>query len=144
MTKPNDRTAFLASVPIFHGLNKRQLNLIANRIVPRSFKRGEAIVTQGKGGAGLFTIISGRAEAVLETADGEKTVVNTFGPANFFGEVSMLDDGPRTASVIASEDTECLVLPRPDFLAILRNDAEMATEIAMALARRLRRAVSTF
>ena len=92
----------------------------------------------------MFTILSGKAEAVLETADGNKTVVNTFGPANFFGEIAMLDDGPRTASVIATEETECLVLPRSDFIAVLQNDAEMATEIAMALARRLRRTVSAF
>ncbi len=89
----------------------------------------------------MFTIISGGAEAVLETADGTKTVVNTFGPGNFFGEIAMLDDGPRTASVIATEETECLVLPRSDFIAVMQNDAEMATEIAMALARRLRRTV---
>jgi CRP-like cAMP-binding protein len=91
----------------------------------------------------MFTIISGSADAVIETADGSKTVVNTFGPKNFFGEITMLDDGPRTASVIATADTECLVLPRSEFVAIMQNDAEMATEIAMALARRLRKAVGT-
>jgi CRP-like cAMP-binding protein len=141
MAIPKDMTAFLANVPLFHGLSKRHLNKLAKRFYPRKYKSGEAIVTQGKGGEGMFTILSGGAEAVIETADGSKTVVNTFGPANFFGEIAMLDDGPRTASVIATEDTECLVLTRSDFLAIMQNDAEMATVIAMALARRLRRAV---
>ena len=142
MANPNDMTTFLASVPLFQGLNKRHRNQLAKRFIPRSYKAGQAIVTQGKGGEGMFTIISGAAEAVVETTDGTKTVVNTFGSANFFGEVAMLDDGPRTASVIATEDTECLVLTRSDFIAVMQNDAEMATEIAMALARRLRRAVS--
>jgi CRP-like cAMP-binding protein len=141
MVNPKNMTAFLASVPLFQGLNKRHLNQLAKRFIPRNYKAGDVIVTQGKGGEGMFTIISGGAEAVLETVDGEKTVVNTFGPANFFGEVAMLDDGPRTASVIATEDTECLVLTRSDFISVMQNDAEMATEIAMALARRLRRAV---
>jgi CRP-like cAMP-binding protein len=141
MAIPKDMTVFLANVPLFHGLSKRHLNQLAKRFYPRKYKAGEAIVTQGKGGEGMFTILSGGAEAVIETADGSKTVVNTFGPANFFGEIAMLDDGPRTASVIATEDTECLVLTRSDFLAIMQNDAEMATVIAMALARRLRRAV---
>jgi CRP-like cAMP-binding protein len=141
MVNPKNMAAFLASVPLFQGLKKRHLNQLAKRFIPRSYKAGDVIVTQGKGGEGMFTIISGGAEAVIETADGEKTVVNTFGAANFFGEVAMLDDGPRTASVIATEDTECLVLTRSDFIAVMQNDADMATEIAMALARRLRRAV---
>ena len=144
MVNPKDMTTFLASVPLFQGLNKRHRSQLAKRFTPRSYKAGETIVTQGKGGAGMFTIISGSAEAILETADGAKIVVNTFGPANFFGEIAMLDDGPRTASVIAKEDTECLILTRPDFIAVMQNDAEMATEIAMALARRLRKAVSAF
>ena len=143
MVNPKDLTAFLVSVPLFDGLNKRHLNQLAKRFIPRSYKAGDVIVRQGKGGEGMFTIVSGGAEAVLETSDGEKTVVNTFGPANFFGEVAMLDDGPRTASVIATEDTECLVLTRSDFVSVMQNDAEMATEIAMALARRLRKAVGT-
>jgi CRP-like cAMP-binding protein len=142
MVHPKDMTQFLAGVPLFHGLNKRHLNQLAKRFIPRDYKSGEVIVRQGKGGEGMFTILSGSAEALVETSDGEKTIVNTFGPGNFFGEVAMLDDGPRTASVVATADTECLVLTRSDFLAVLRNDGEMATEIAMALARRLRRAVS--
>ena len=73
--------------------------------------------------------------------DGTQTVVNSFGPMDFFGEVAMLDDGPRTASVITTEETDCLVLSRSDFISIMENDAEMATEIAVALAKRLRRAV---
>jgi CRP-like cAMP-binding protein len=142
MAQTDELTAFLAKVPLFHGLNKRQLAKVARRFVPRSFQTDQAIVTQGKGGAGMFTILSGHAQVVLEAADGSETVVNEFGPKDFFGEVAMLDDGPRTASVIATEDTDCLVLSRADFLALMRNDAEMATEIAVALAQRLRRAVS--
>ena len=142
MAKTDDLTVFLASVPLFQGLSKRHLTQLARRFYPRSYKAGDAMVSQGKGGEGMFTIISGGAEAVIETADGTKTVVNTFGPANFFGEIAMLDDGPRTASVIATQETECLVLPRSDFIAVMQNDADMATEIAMALAQRLRRTVS--
>jgi CRP/FNR family transcriptional regulator len=117
------------------------LNQLSKRFIPRSYKAGDAIVTQGKGGAGMFTIVSGNAEAVIESTDGNKTVVNTFGPGQFFGEVAMLDDGPRTASVIATVETECLVLTRADFISVMHNDAEMATEIAVSLAKRLRRTV---
>jgi len=142
MAKPDDMVNFLVTIPLFHGLNNKQLKQLANRFVPRSYEAGKNIVTQGKGGEGMFVMISGHAEAVVDSSDGTKTKVNEFGPRDFFGEVAMLDDGPRTASVIATEETECLVLTRSDFIALLKNDAEMAIQITVALAKRLRRVVS--
>jgi len=142
MAKPDDMVNFLVTIPLFHGLNNKQLKQLANRFVPRSYEAGKKIVTQGKGGEGMFVMISGRAEAVVESSDGTKTTVNEFVSRDFFGEVAMLDDGPRTASVIATEPTECLVLTRSDFIALMKNDAEMAIEITVALAKRLRRTAS--
>ena len=86
----------------------------------------------------MFMVIRGHAKAVVELADGTKTEVNEFGPADFFGEVTVLDGGPRTASVVATEETECLILDRIEFIALMHRDAEMATKIAVALAKRLR------
>jgi len=134
---------FLAKVPLFSGLSNRQMKKLANRFITREYKAGDYIVTQGKGGAGMFTIISGAAEAVVESMDGEKTVVNTFGVTDFFGEIALLDDGPRTASVIATEDTKCMILSRPDFIAVMKNDADMGVVIAEELAKRLRRVIGT-
>ena len=142
MAKPDDIVNFLVTIPMFHGLNNKQLKQLANRFVPRSYEAGKNIVTQGKGGEGMFVMVSGRAEAVVESSDGTKNKVNEFGSRDFFGEVAMLDDGPRTASVVATEDTECLVLTRSDFIALMKNDAEMAVEITVALAKRLRRTAS--
>ena len=73
---------------------------------------GQAIVTQGLGGEGFFVVVSGRAEAIRQRADGAKLVVNTFGPTDFFGELALLDDGLRTATVVTTEPTKCLVLTR--------------------------------
>ena len=145
MAKPNENMInSLAAVPLFSGLNRKQLEQLASRFVPRTYEAGEAIVTQGKTGFGMFTLLSGKAEAVVALADGGESVLNSFGPNDFFGEVAMLDGGVRTASVIAREKTECLVLGRPEFIGLMYDDAEMATEIAIALAKRLRRAVSAF
>jgi CRP/FNR family cyclic AMP-dependent transcriptional regulator len=132
---------FLTKIPLFAGLNNRQKKLLAKRFITREYKAGEKIVTQGKGGAGLFTVTSGSATAVIESVDGEKTVVNEFGPTDFFGEIALLDDGPRTASVLAQVDTTCLILSREDFIAAMKNDADMGVTIAEELAKRLRRAV---
>jgi CRP-like cAMP-binding protein len=142
MAKPDDTVDFLVTIPLFHGLNTKQLKQLANRFVPRNYEAGRNIVTQGKGGEGMFVMVSGRAEAVVESSDGTKMKVNEFGPRDFFGEVAMLDDGPRTASIIATEETQCLALTRSDFIALMKNDAEMATEITVALAKRLRRVAS--
>ena len=65
MVKPEEMVTFLAKVPLFQGLSKKQLKQLSNRFVPRSYGAGQAIVTQGKGGEGMFTIIAGNAEAVL-------------------------------------------------------------------------------
>ena len=140
MVKIDEIVIFLENVPLFYGLKTRQLKQLANRFVPRTYLPGNVIIKQGKGGEGLFIIVSGQAEAIIEKADDTKAVINQFGATEFFGEVSMLDDGPRTASVIATEETECLVLSRSHFIALMKNDAEMATEVAKTLARNLRRA----
>lgn len=139
-----DIAAFLANVPLFHGLNHQQRQLLARRFVPRTYKSNEQIVSQGKGGMGLFTIVSGHAQAVIESGEGDRTVVNAFKPSDFFGEIALLDDGPRTASVITTEETECLVLSKADFLAVLKDDAEMGVIIAQELAKRLRRLINSF
>jgi len=137
-----DKLSFLVKVPLFSGLTERQLKQLVKRFISREYKAGETIVTQGKGGAGMFTITSGKAEALVEAPDGTKTLVNTFGPTDFFGEIALLDDGPRTASVVAVKDTECLILSREDFVAVLKNDADMGVVIAQELARRFRRFLS--
>ncbi len=129
---------FLNRVPLFQGLKKRQLERLAQKFVTRDYAEGAAIVTQDKGGEGFFIIESGAAEVIRERADGEKIVVNTFGPTDFFGEITLLDDGLRTASVIATEATQCMVLTRWDFLGVLNDDVDMAITILKELAKRFR------
>ena len=134
---------FLQKVPLFHGLNNRHLELLAKRMVDRQYSAGQPIVTQGHGGEGFFVIVSGKAEAFRERSDGEKVTVNIFGPTDFFGELALLDEGLRTASVIAAEPTQCLALTRWDFLTALREDAEMSVIILQELAKRFRRALDS-
>jgi len=143
MEKTEEIISFLINVPLFRGLNNRQLEQIASRFRSITYQPNQEIVTQGVSGFGMFIIIDGHAEVVLEQSDGSKTIVNEFGPTDFFGEVTMLDSGPRTAAVIATEKTKCLILSRVEFISLLHNDAEMATEIAIALAKRLRRVLTT-
>ncbi len=144
MSDLKNTVGFLQNVPLFHNLNNRQLEHLAKRMVEREFAIDKFIVEQGQGGEGFFIIVSGKAEAYRERADGVKVEVNTFGPTDFFGELALLDDGLRTASVKAVESTRCLVLTRWDFLAALREaDVEMSIVILQELAKRFRRALDS-
>ena len=131
----------LAKVPLFGGLKRRQRESLARRFVERSYPADRAIVTQDKGGEGFFIIVEGSTVVIRARSDGEKVEVNAFGPSDFFGELALLDDGPRTASVITTEPTQCLALTRWDFLGVLNEDAEMGVVIAQELAKRFRRAL---
>jgi len=143
MTDQKQTVEFLSRVPLFKGLKKRQLESLAKRFVERDYPTGTAIVTQGKGGEGLFIVVEGHTDVIRVRGDGEKVQVNAFGPADFFGELALLDDGPRTASVITTQPTKCLVLVRWDFFGALRNDVEMTITILEETAKRFRIALDS-
>jgi CRP-like cAMP-binding protein len=144
MSDLKQTVGFLQKVPLFHNLNNRQLEHLAKRMIAREYAAGQPIVEQGQGGEGFFVIVSGKAEAFRQRADGVKVEVNQFGPTDFFGELALLDDGLRTASVTAIEPTQCLALTRWDFLTALReSDVEMSITILQELAKRFRRALDS-
>lgn len=134
-------TTFLTKVPLFHGLEARQLTQISKRFRERSYKPGDAIVEQGKPGIGLYIVQSGKAEVCRTRPDGSDFIVSALHPTDFFGELALLDEAPRSASVIAREATTCLILSQLDFLDALHEDPDMAIEVLKELARRFRRAL---
>jgi CRP/FNR family cyclic AMP-dependent transcriptional regulator len=134
---------FLSGVSLFRELKKRQLERLAKVVVVHDYKADDAIVTQGEGGVGLFVLESGQADVIRQDEDGTRTVVNTFGPGDFFGELALLDEGVRTASVVATKPTKCLGLVRWQFLAVLQDDVDMAILIMQEVARRFRRTLDT-
>jgi CRP-like cAMP-binding protein len=132
---------FLAKVPLFKALKGRQLESLAKTMVSQEYGVDQNIVTQGESGVGLFVIVSGGADVIHVRADGTRAVVNVLGPTDFFGELALLAEGPRTASVVAKEPTQCFVLTRWNFLAVLKRDADMAISILEELAWRFRAAL---
>ena len=138
MSNAEDRIGFLKRVPLFQGLTDRQLKTLSKTFMTRTFSNGEEMVKQGESGQGIFIIISGQAEAIRESANGDKVSVNSFDATDFFGELTLLSEGPRTASVIARSDLECLVLARWDFIPLLKEDADMGVSVAQELAIRFR------
>lgn len=142
MSTTQEIVAILSKTPLFQTLKQRQLESLATRFVERDFAAGDAIVTQGKGGVGLFIIVSGKAQAIRTQADGTQVVLNPLGPTEFFGELALLTDATRTASVVATDPTRCLVLTQWDFLGMLRQDADMAVTILQELAERFAHVMS--
>lgn len=136
-----ETTKFLAKVPLFKELKRRQLESLAQTMVAHDYDAGQDIVTQGESGVGLFVIASGEAEVIHVRTDGSRAVVNVLGETDYFGELALLTEGPRTASVVATEPTQCLVLTRWNFLAALKGDAEMAVAILEEMAWRFRTAL---
>ncbi len=128
----------LKNVKLFSGLSQKNIKRIAKRFKERSFKAGEAVVEQGKPGVGLFVIVSGSVKIMKKTAGGDEFEVAVNGPGDFIGEMSVLDDAPRSASVVAIEDTKCLALVSWDFKALMHDKPEIALEILPVIVQRFR------
>jgi CRP/FNR family transcriptional regulator, cyclic AMP receptor protein len=131
----------LSNIPLFHGLNERQIKNLAKRFSELNYAEGDVIVAQGKIGVGLFVIESGRVEVLRERIDGTKVLIEVLGPGSFFGELSLLDEEPRTASCVAIEPAKCLAITRLDFLEVLKEDIDIPILMMKELARRLRMAL---
>ena len=139
MVNLKETVGFLQRVPLFQGLKPHQKELLAKRFVEREYKKGDKIVTQGKGGEGFFIVVEGHADAFRTRSDGTEVQVNSFGPTDYFGELALLDEeGLRTASVVASELTKCVVLTRWDFLGLLKEDNDLAISVLVEMGRRFR------
>ena len=131
-------TRTLAHVPLLHSLNSRQLEKLAHFVVPREYLAGTSIVSQGDNGIGLFILVDGQAAAIRTQTDGGRVMVNTFSPGDFFGEMALLDEGARTASVVAITPVRCLALARWDFMTLLKTDNQMTLDILAEMSRRFR------
>lgn len=131
----------LARVGLFHSLSKKHLTQLARLAVSQQYAPGQVIVSQGDTGLGLYIIASGSVEVRQERPGHEPLVLNTLGPGQFFGEMSLLDDFPRSATVVAREQTECLTMTKWHFLAELESHPEMALPLLPILSRYIRSAM---
>lgn len=122
-------------VPLFAGLSQRELRSLARRFREQIVKAGDDVVTEGRGGAGFFVIADGTAQVT----SGGRTV-RTLGPGDHFGEVSLIDAGPRSASVVASSDLTLLGLSSWEFRPFVEEHPNVAWKLLQALADRLREA----
>lgn len=128
-----DYTEQLKKIPLFEGVPHAQLQRIANGVKERQFAAGAPIVSTGEAGHGFYLILKGRAEVT----QGERTL-RTLGPGEYFGELALVRETPRTATVVAKEPTTtCLVLTRWDFKGILEANPTIAIRLLETVAARI-------
>lgn len=130
---------FLRKVPLFEDLDDRSIKAIANAVVEQSYSPGQDIVREADSGVGAFIIRSGRCD-VLQKRGGQEAKLGELGPGDFFGEMALLDEFPRSATVRAIEPTTCFGLTRWHFRGILESHPQIALAILPVLTKRLRNA----
>jgi CRP-like cAMP-binding protein len=133
MAVKTDPTESLRRVPLFAGLDRKELELLAKLAREQRYEPGATIVKSGASGHGLYIIKEGRVSVVR---DGQK--VASMGPGQFFGEISVLDGGPRTADVKADTETVCLTLISWEIKPLLMDNAGISYKMLLEMVKRLR------
>jgi CRP/FNR family cyclic AMP-dependent transcriptional regulator len=133
-------TAVLRSVPLFASLAEEPLRMLTTVVTRRSVTRGTIIMAAGDPTDSLYIVLSGRLKVMMSDEDGKEVILSILGPGEFFGEMGLIDDAPRSASVVAIEACELLAINRRDFKKCLAENFEMAMAVMRGLVRRLREA----
>jgi CRP/FNR family cyclic AMP-dependent transcriptional regulator len=120
----------LQRVPIFEGLDRRELERIAASMKQRTFHAGDTVTTEGQGGVGFFVIEDGTARV---TVGGEDR--RTLGSGDYFGEVALLTDSPRTATIKAETDLRCYGMTSWDFKPLVETHGSIAWKLLQAMAK---------
>lgn len=128
----------LRRVPLFRGIDADQAEAARLHFRSHPLRAGEYLCHQGEEGDSAFILLDGSAEIRVETPDGEKTVAH-LGRHSIVGEIAILCDVPRTASVIAAEELDVLTVSKDDFLRLLKEFPDMSLEVMRTLAQRLER-----
>lgn len=129
----------LRKAQLFSGLGDGELASIAALAQPKRYEPRDVVVQQSDPGGELFLIVQGHLKVVSAGADGRDTALGIMGPGEVFGEIPLLDGGPRSATVAALEHCELLMIRREPFLHLLETSPKIAIELLRVLATRLRR-----
>ena len=131
---------FLASVPLFKSLDAGELARFGEMVREKGYPKGSVILFEDDPGDSLFIVRGGRVKVVLVAEDGREVILGILGVGEHFGELSLIDEQPRSAHVIAMEDSSLLVLRREDFRKRVEANPSVAWSLLAELSRRLRRA----
>ncbi|MFH1074194.1 MAG: cyclic nucleotide-binding domain-containing protein [Candidatus Firestonebacteria bacterium] len=132
----------LEKVPIFSDLNLVELNKIEIITHEREYMDGEQVFHEKEPGAGMYIIRSGNIR-LLKKTDAREIELTTMKPGDFFGEIALLDESPRSATAIAAGKTRILGFYRPDFLELLKRDPRLGSKVLLQLSQMIAKRLRT-
>ncbi|MBM3241734.1 cyclic nucleotide-binding domain-containing protein [Candidatus Poribacteria bacterium] len=130
-----DMASALAKVPIFSELSKREIQKIVRIAYKRDYKEDEEIVRKGQPSAGMYVIMRGEVKVTRRSPEGIEVRLATMGEGDFFGDVGLLDNAPRTATITAITPSQVIGLFRPELLRLIEQDPKLASKILFKLAQ---------
>ncbi len=137
----NDICGLLKGVDLFSELTEEQLGLLANLVVVQDFNRDETVVLEGDCSMkALYLIASGTVQVYMTGVDGRETILSFLERGDFFGEMSLIDGEPRSASVRTVTDAQLMIIHREPFLTLIRQTPEIAMSLLSEMSKRLRKA----
>jgi CRP/FNR family transcriptional regulator, cyclic AMP receptor protein len=132
MLRRNEKVEWIRHVPLFTQCSKRELAQIAGIADEIDLREGKVLIREGERGREFFVLLEGNAEV---TKDGRR--INTLGPGDFFGEIALVSQSPRTATVTATSPVHTLVITDRSFRRLLDDQPEIQRKVLLALAERL-------
>src|SRR3954454_210817 len=138
MANLEDSVALLGAVPVFETLGPEVLRRVAEVAVPRRFAAQQVIFREGDESDTCYVVRHGHARAVRENADGRTIALAHFGPGDIFGELAMVDDARRSATIEPLDPLDAVAVAGPDLRRLLREHPDIALKLVIALGRRLR------
>lgn len=134
-SREEELISILKEVPIFEDLNRRELRQIERIVHNRTYAINEAVVEEGEPGMGMYIIRSGEVHVLQKTKEGEVQKLASYKEGDFFGDLALLDEAPRSASVIATEPCQMIGFFRPDLFDLIEQDPRLGLKIVLRLAQ---------
>ncbi len=135
-----DEPELLRTVPIFAELSEVDIQALARLTTRRRYPKDTVVFFENEQGDTLFMILEGRVRVTILGDDGREVILSVLSPGDFFGEIALLDNEPRSATAIAAEDSELLLLQRNEFQGAMSENPSISGALIRVLTARLRRA----
>jgi len=128
----------LENIVIFSELSQPELEVLENHMITRIFRKNTVVINEGDEANSLYIILSGKVKVFLSNADGKEIIINTQGAGEHFGELALLDNAPRSASVMTTEKSSIGAISKIDFVTLLTRHPELALKLIRELTQWVR------
>ena len=129
----------LKDIDLFSGFNDADLNILENHAINKTFSKNTIIINEGDESDSLYIIQSGMVKVFLSDEDGKEIILNTQSAGEYFGELALIDDAPRSASIMTMEECKVMIILKRDFQNYLEKNPEICYRLVRGLTKRLRR-----